>query len=169
MYNTERTHTIGVDRLSRVMSPTAATAIKVLVFMTVVVAILCVSCGEVQEAPDRLQSPSEAIGVVKQHLSSHTYDIRTAVHLENDNSCESRGGLLHGSTCYVNTQQSCSIIDEQGAEWSAVFVPADRRGNVTRYWEVEVERDAPFLGKNRLHWLVYEKSGRVVSQTEPEC
>jgi len=155
--------------LNRVVSPTAAVALKVLVFMTVVVAVALVSCRGPQEAPDRLQSPSEAIGVVKQHLSVHTYDIRTAIELEAEDSCEGRGGLQHGSTCYVSTQQSCSIIDEPGAEWSAVFVPADRRGNVTRYWEVEVERDAPFLGKNRLSWLVYEKSGRVVSQTEPAC
>ena len=36
-------------------------------------------------------------------------------------------------------------------------------------WEVDVERETPFLGKKRLSWLVYEKSGRVVSQTEPAC
>lgn len=169
MYNTVCTHVIGVDQLNRLRSLAEGPLVGALMAMIVLVAIAFVGCREAQEAPDRLSDSSQAIGVVKQHLASHTYDIRIAIELGKEDSCDGRGGLQHGATCYVSTQQSCSIIDGQGATWSAVFVPADRRGNVTRYWEVDVERETPFLGKKRLSWLVYEKSGRVVSQTEPAC
>lgn len=141
----------------------------VLVIVAFIVWTTLAGCREAQEAPDRLYTSSAAIGVVKEYLSTRTYEVRIAVAEATQESCENSGGLYHRDTCYVSDQRSCTLIDDPGAKWEALFVPADRRGNVTRYWEVEVERDAPFLGKDRLTWLVYEKSGRVVSQTEPAC
>ena len=147
-----------------------SSSIKILVVNLIVIMwITVLGCQKAEEAQDRLYTPSAAVGVVKEHLSARTYDIRTAVAVENDDSCEDREGVYYGSTCYVIESQSCNLIDSLGAKWDAVFVPADRRGNVTRYWEVEVERGTPFLGKDKLRWLVYEKSGRVVPQTEPAC
>lgn len=137
-------------------------------FVLIVVMVLA-GCEGAQEAADRLYTPSAAIDVVKEHLATRTYEVRSAVDVINKGSCERRGGLYHGGTCYVHTQESCGLIDSAGTKWGAIFIPADTRGNVTRYWAVEAEREDPFLGKDTLRWLVYEKSGRVVAQTEPAC
>jgi hypothetical protein len=135
----------------------------------VIVMMLLAGCAGPEEATDRLHTPSAAIDVVKEHLSTRTYEVRSVVDGASEGSCEARGGLYHGNICYVHTQEPCGLIDSAGTSWTASFVPADTRGNVTRYWAVEAERQGSFLGKDRLRWLVYEKSGRIVAQTEPAC